>query len=212
MILKFKRCVDHPILFNDINDDSIIFDLGSHKGEFIDDMLRNCNHTIYSYEANPNLYSHLINKYNDMSNINIYNIGIRNKQGISKFNISPSSVASSFYGNLKNKIDVKTNTLDNEVRRLNINKIDLLKIDVEGCEYEILTSLDEEILDIIQQIVVEMHTCSHSDIINRKSIKNIDKKLFKAGFVPINNLYNKDQQCVYIRYVYLEEQNESKRS
>ena len=54
------------------------------------------------------------------------------------------------------EVDVEVDTLDNIVKEFSINRIDLLKIDVEGAELEVLKGAKES-LKITRNIAMELH-------------------------------------------------------
>ena len=90
--------------------------------------------------------------------------------------------------NLKCQLD----TLANIVEQENIQKIDLLKIDVQRCEKEVLDGVAESIWPLINQIVIEVH-----DIENR--VSEITSLLSTKGFQIVveqdelyvgSNIYN----------------------
>ena len=53
--------------------------------------------------------------------------------------------------------EITTTTLENVVRDHDIERIDLLKMDIEGAEYEIFFQMPKEILLKIQRITLEIH-------------------------------------------------------
>jgi len=59
--------------------------------------------------------------------------------------------------NFDSKRLVDSITLENIVSQYNISKIKLLKMDCEGCEYEVLQTLDVEMFSIIDNIILEFH-------------------------------------------------------
>lgn len=50
---------------------------------------------------------------------------------------------------------IKSVRLDDIVKQFDVTRIDLLKMDIEGCEYEVLYNLD--CLDMVQQLTMEWH-------------------------------------------------------
>jgi len=72
------------------------------------------------------------------------------------------------------EVDVEVDTLDNIVKELSINKIDLLKIDVEGAELEVLKGAEES-LKITRNIAMELHD----------SEKEVKRFLEQRGFEVI---------------------------
>lgn len=73
------------------------------------------------------------------------------------------------------KFDAKLTTLDSIVKKHNIEKIDLAKIDVEGAELMVMQSISKEAFSRIRQIVVEVH-----DIDDRTNV--ITSMLREHGF------------------------------
>lgn len=65
-------------------------------------------------------------------------------------------------------------TLSEVIRELGIERIDLLKIDVEGSEFDVLSGLEEEDWPLIKQIAIEVHS--------RSILKRITSLLEAHGF------------------------------
>jgi FkbM family methyltransferase len=81
--------------------------------------------------------------------------------------------------NLHNTVDVELRTLDSVVRQLGHDRIDVLKMDIEGAEYEVLEQFHE--LDIpVVQLLVEFHERFTGDA-GRRTMKTVDS-LQAAGF------------------------------
>jgi FkbM family methyltransferase len=81
-------------------------------------------------------------RLNNLSNVIPINLAVSDKKGVSEFYLASEGLgtASSLI-EIKyksKKIKVKTDTLDNITKRLNIKKVDLIKIDVEGVEPKVL--------------------------------------------------------------------------
>ena len=163
---------------------NIFFDVGAHKGESINLFIKNMQiNKIISFEASPVNFKFLeknrdyyLKKFPN-TKILIENIalGSENKEVIFKqFDESSSSTLkdineeSSYYKrkfNLLNFFDKKKiyetfriniKKLKNYVEINNIDKIDFLKIDTEGYEYEILKGLEKKI-EIVDIIMFEHH-------------------------------------------------------
>ena len=86
-------------------------------------------------------------------------------------------------------IVVETDTLDNLLLRFGIQKVDFLKIDVEGSEIEVLKG-SVHTLEITEKIVVETHIRD-----GRKTSYEVQQLLKSCGFrtklrvmTPINDL------------------------
>jgi FkbM family methyltransferase len=55
------------------------------------------------------------------------------------------------------KVEVEQKDIRSYLPEIGINKVDLIKIDTEGSEYEILTALNPKLLEGVQWIVGELH-------------------------------------------------------
>lgn len=125
--------------------DSCCIDIGAHKGEVLDIMLRRAPHGVhYAFEPIPGMYDELVKKYADKENCKIYSQALSNTKGTATFNYVVSNP--SYSGLIKRKydrdneqdttIEVQTELLDNILPAG--YKPDLIKIDVEGGELLVL--------------------------------------------------------------------------
>ena len=182
-----------------------LIDVGSHKGEFINNILKKINiNKIYAFEPNKNNFKELKKK-----KIKLYKIALDNKVGIKKILINRLSSTStlskinknSLFFILKNFITndnnnyvkeymVKTSTLDNILKKKNLRPNTLLKIDVEGYELKVLEG-SKHILRKINYIIIEnhffnMYLNSEFKKCNKLLLKN-NFKLLKRFIFPLFN-------------------------
>jgi FkbM family methyltransferase len=141
-----------------------IIDVGSNKGQSIDLYLKiNPKCVIYAFEPNPILFDYLLNKYEHLKNVTIFNVGISDNNGEKIFYQNVLDYTSSF-----EKVNVESNYLSKKSDILSVNKnsiisdsypvktitlsefientvldniVDLIKIDTEGHEYYCLLGL-----------------------------------------------------------------------
>ena len=154
-----------------------LIDVGGHKGETI--KLYSKNFTIdkiYSFEPNPFVYESL--KTKNSYNVFTYNLGIGNEEKTEDLNIVVDSQSSTFnkiseqskYFLLKKKLllpfskkkysfkkPVKIIKLSSFIDEKNISKIDILKIDTEGYEYNVLKGINNDHFKLINFILLEHH-------------------------------------------------------
>lgn len=126
------------------------FDVGSNSGSFIESCLSKFyNSKIYAFEPHPFLFKYLNEKYETYEGINVYDSCVLNKNGICIINIPSISVAISsiidrevFNEMRKNqevyKIEKRSIRIDTFCRDNSVEKIDFIKIDVEGAEFMVL--------------------------------------------------------------------------
>ena len=169
---------------NNISNLDILLDVGAHKGESIISFSKNLNiKKIYSFEASQISFKILSKKIKDIKfkfpemKIIIENIALGSsdkKIKIKHFNESSSSTINKInidsnyfkkkkkflYGSEVSKyykeFKIKQITLDNYLKLKGINKVDFIKIDTEGYEFEILNGLKKNIKHV-KVILFEHH-------------------------------------------------------
>ncbi len=133
---------------------------------------------VYSFEPSAEYFSYLRNNIqsNDISNVECFNLAVCNKSGKRRlYALEGSKTGDSMFHEGENKdtaaVDVECITLPEIMSRYRIAQLDFLKLDCEGCEYEVLLELPSEHLSRIRNISLEYHTHlgkrTHQDIVDR---------------------------------------------
>lgn len=131
------------IIKKHLNNNSNCIDVGSHKGEILDLMLRYApNGKHYAFEPIPYLFEELENNYKTKANI--FPFALSDKDGESSFQLVKNAPA--YSGIKKRRYDISNPEIEEikvELKKLdNIipkeDKISLIKIDVEGGEFDVL--------------------------------------------------------------------------
>ena len=195
---------------NKYNDFKILIDIGAHKGESIKLFSKNfIIKKIISFEASPINFEYLKKKidenkqeYNN-TEIVLENIALGAENKIIEFNQFNESSSSTikdinkeskyykrkfrlinFLNNKKTfqKIKIKVLKLKDYIEKNNIKKIDFIKIDTEGYEFEILLGLENKI-KLVDIIMFEHH---YDNMIKKGyTFENINKLLIKNNFNKI---------------------------
>ena len=188
----------------------VFFDVGAHKGESIDLFSRNFNiKEIYSFEPSLKNFdilkenkNELQSKFKDLKiTIENYALGsIKKNLTLKQVNESSSSTINdinrnskylkrkSFFLNLLNNdklyydINIQQIKLIDYLNEKNINKVDFLKIDTEGYEYEVLKGLENHISKI-SLIMFEHHY--HDMLLKNYTFSDIHGLLIKKNFKKI---------------------------
>ena len=151
-----------------LNENSIIIDLGSNVGDVTKYLSDNFNSYIYSYEPNIHAYKIQINRLSQNNKIFFFNECVHLENGEKKFFFhkeakyggdaehSHSSSLDQSKSNVSkdNYTIVKATSIDDIINKF--NKIDLIKIDIEGYEYEIIPKLIQN-KNKIKKVVCELH-------------------------------------------------------
>jgi FkbM family methyltransferase len=141
--LQYDR-LTHLILKKVIQKDSNCIDVGCHKGEILNDFIHLApKGEHFAFEPIPYLFENLKSKFNNKAQL--FSFALSNEKGESAFQIVKNAPAYSGlknrrYSDIKNpeieQIKVELNKLDDIISEE--IKIDLIKIDVEGGEFDVV--------------------------------------------------------------------------
>jgi FkbM family methyltransferase len=135
-----------------------IVDVGAHIGVF--SVFASRKGKVYSLEPvkeNFELLLENIELNNLQKKIVPFNLAVSKKSGKRRIFLAENNTGGhSFYGNGK-CIEVNSVSLENFFDQNKIRECDLLKLDIEGTEYEVLYFLPDRILARIKRISMECH-------------------------------------------------------
>jgi FkbM family methyltransferase len=168
-----------------------IVDIGANVGLYSLYAKHLPNSQFYSYEPFKFTYD-LLNdniKLNNIKNVNTYNIGLGNQKGKTILNVCLSHDGLNTMGenplrfNDINPIEVEIDTLDNIFYNNNI-KVDFIKIDTEGYEYNILKGGEKTIKTYKPIIQLEYHETNMKQC--NVKIDDLNNYIIELGY----NKYN----------------------
>ena len=206
---KLKKYYHLKFLKPDLEKDFTVFDVGSNRGQTIE-FFSKINNTvkIYGFEPNPVLFDNLRNKYKNNNNISLLNIGISSKKGRLMFYENIMNETSTFeelnydseYLKKKARIlgvstkalttknyEVDVITLSSFLKEHNDIFVDIIKIDVEGHEYDCLVGLfNNSSLPIpVKFIQIEYHD---NDMLLKNNAGKINSLLELNGFYEVKRI------------------------
>jgi len=141
--------------------DQIVFDVGAHIGSF-SIYAASKGALVYAFEPDPKSYAKLLKNINLNSfqnKITAFNFGIYSFTGQINLDTTASNNAghSILTKNNKDKQKINIKKLSEVLYELNVPCVDLLKIDIEGAEYNIFKNLSDKEAKLIRKIVGEYH-------------------------------------------------------
>lgn len=140
----------------DLNSDSIVFDVGGYKGEFAAEIVCKYNANIYIFEPIRDFFLIIKKKFSNNKKVKTFNFGLAGKD--QELEISLSDNSSSVYLNGENKETIQLKSIVDFIETNNIIQIDLIKINIEGGEYELLESLiDNGSMSVFKNIQIQFH-------------------------------------------------------
>jgi len=197
---NFKnKKTDESLLLLDIflNKNDIFIDIGANIGEYIYKASKHISPIqIFAYEPLPGLYKRLKKVFPE---VNMYDVALSDVESKSAFKIpvidkqkilTRSTLNTNFVetGEEKNVIiEVKTDTLDNQVEKFSINKIALIKIDVEGHEWKVIKGAKKTLQKYKPIIIIEIEQRHHSFPI-QQIIEDVLKLNYKCYYFNSSNI------------------------
>ncbi len=145
----------HHIWPAPLTKDSVVVDAGAHRGEFSAEIIRRFGCQCHLVEANPKLVETLI--VAGAESITPAALDAHDGRGMLHVSENPEATGLFDAGSATIGVEVETISLATLMQRLGIGKIDILKLDVEGAEFDLIASTPDQILQRINQITVEFH-------------------------------------------------------
>lgn len=150
--------------YGNVPDNSIIVDVGANIGVYtVYASLKGNNNKIISYEPmkdNFDILNDNISLNNCQNNVITHNLALASKKEKRKFYLSDAvehSLIPRGNDSVDKFVEIETITLADVFTQNSIEKIDLLKMDCEGAEYEIFYNTTDEILKKVKEIRMEFH-------------------------------------------------------
>lgn len=180
-----------------------VIDVGVNKGQTIDFFLKmNPDVEVWGYEPNASLFKRLRQKYGNNPRIHLFDAGVSSEKGRMRFFENILDETSSFempnldakYTRMKAKIlgvsprntirdayDVETTTLAEILNGFDGLVADVLKVDIEGHEYQCFKGLDTLESDVVpvRYIQIERH---YNDMYGNKNYEEMEDLLKSYGF------------------------------
>jgi len=172
--------------------DTVIVDVGANTGLFTLYAARRASHaSIVSIEPFPDTFERLVQTVRDHNltdRVTCLNYAVTGKSAIY---LMPDVPLPSQRRNVvafaadKAGTQVRGRTLCELLRECSLDRVDLLKMDIEGGEYEALLSAHPDVLRSIRRISLEYH--GHSAPYTKQQIFD---HLYNAGFKVTSDIHN----------------------
>lgn len=143
---------------------------------------------IFAFEPIPDNVALLRHNVARFDNVQVVPVALGTKNDVMQIMASDDSRnygGFSFYGkgsDAGRKLDVEVREVNSALRDAGIDRVDLIKIDTEGAEFDILTAIDPRILESVSWVMGELHgerdfellafLSRWFDIDTKKSLKN----------------------------------------
>jgi FkbM family methyltransferase len=154
---NLMRLRGHTVLTSHLTVGSVLVDAGAHTGEFSRMISARCGCTCIQVESNPDLAAKLSNA----DHLKVASMALGPADGTVNFFFRENLEAGSVYGLGQDAssriVAVEQISLSSLMKKFAIDRIDLLKLDVEGAEFALLMETPGDTLSRVAQISVEFH-------------------------------------------------------
>lgn len=167
----------------------IVVDIGGYIGDFSLYAAKRLGARVFVYEPIPDNFNMLkdnikINNYE--KNITAWNRAVSNEPELT-INVARSGgdihASGYMYADSNEKVSIKCTKLDSLFVENNITEIHLLKIDCEGCEYDVLLDALPETFTKIHNIVFEYHEIPAWEV----QLETLKDRLHSLGYAVVRN-------------------------
>jgi FkbM family methyltransferase len=140
----------------DLNENSLVFDLGGHEGQWASDIFSRYCCTIHIFEPVQEFAGLIEQRFSKNRKILVHKFGLASQSR--KATIAVCGDGSSIFKDGRDLREITLMRASDFFRENGIREIDLMKINIEGAEYELLEHLIEAgFTPCIKNIQVQFH-------------------------------------------------------
>lgn len=197
ILRELHRIRGHSLLTGPLTSDSVIVDAGAHKGEFSHLLHKKCGARCILIEANPSL----ADKLNPPPGGTVIHAALAGTDGEGSFvfrnNQESGSIISRNGDDSPPTALIRTISLSTLRKQTELDRLDLLKLDVEGAEFSFFDETPDSVLRDIGQITVEFHDFIE-DFEGRGLYEKSCKRLKALGFLCVNMAFRTHGDVLFL--------------
>lgn len=160
----------------DLDKTSIVFDLGGYEGQWASDIFSKYLSRVYVFEPYKEYAGRIRDRFKGNSNIEVFDFGLGKSD--QKMMLFSSDDGSSVFKKTDNSFEIEIKKASEFINKIGVEGIDLMKINIEGGEYDLLEELlSQGSVLKIKNIQVQFHDFV-PDSLNRMT--NIQNQLSKT--------------------------------
>ena len=173
--------VDYPL-----NSNSIVFDVGGYVGNWTEIIYKKYGCNIYVFEPVPEFSAKIKNRFKKNKKIRILTYGLAGNNSEVKLHVANDSTSE--FGISDNIVQAKLINVKKVLDKLNIKKVDLISINIEGGEYDLLDYLIKaKLIKRFKKIQIQFHPFVKHAFLRmnkiQKELKKTHKLTYKFSFV-----------------------------
>ena len=172
----------------DLSNCNTVLDIGANIGLWTKFIQSKGARKVYAFEPNIVALKELHRNFDSDKSVNIVDKAVSDINGkLELFVDMENSTISSLYGDATKNYTrngsylVNTVTLESFFFENNIDEVDLVKIDIEGGEFDIIDNLTEYAVSVIKSFLIELHGFYFTD--GDEKIEKLIEKLQNEGYM-----------------------------
>jgi FkbM family methyltransferase len=142
--------------FVDLTENAVVIDGGGYMGDWTALVTKQCNPHIVVYEPVPEFFQHIVDRFSRNPKVEVRPVGLGAKSEVRQFAIAGD--ASGMFD--PSAASTKLPVADVHAEFSRFEHIDLVKLNIEGGEYEVLEQLiDTKAISKVGRLQVQFHLC-----------------------------------------------------
>lgn len=135
---------------------SVVFDLGGYAGQWASDIFAMYRCRVFVFEPVPAFAERIARRFRHNSAVRIFDFGLAAKTGGDRIGLALDG--SSLYNAGDDAVDIRLVKFADFLKQENVAKIDLMKVNIEGGEYDLLDHLlSEGLMPCVENLQVQFH-------------------------------------------------------
>ena len=170
-------------IYSSLNIDNlnVVIDIGANVGLFTKYMLYKNAKKVLCYEPNKSAFNCLSKNYQNNNSVFLNNLAVStNNDKLRLYLDVNNTLVSSAKRNTSDFYDVDSITLKQILTQNNLEKVDLIKIDIEGMEYELIGHMEDDVFNKVNSFIIEYHDVESMD--KSTGVKTLSEKLKEKGY------------------------------
>jgi len=139
-----------------IDTNSVVFDLGGYKGEWSGDIYSRYRPKIYVFEVYKPYFENIQKRFLKNPDIQVYNYGLAGEDRVEM--IAVDEYSTSTFKKSSDMVKISLRDVEDFFSREKIAQVDLMKINIEGGEYELLERLiNTSLIKRVKNLQIQFH-------------------------------------------------------
>lgn len=140
----------------DLNENSMVFDLGGYEGQWASDIFSKYRCVVFIFEPYKDYANNIRNRFVKNTSIKIFDFGLGKEDRITT--LYSNNDGSSVFKKTGLSFEIRIAKASSFLKMEKITKIDLMKVNIEGGEYDLLEELiDSGMIGLIKNLQVQFH-------------------------------------------------------